>query len=133
MEQQRQAVKARTKPQIILLSAILAVLLLIGTLQIVQFVTVQKAIDSLQTNALGVDVEEVNKAVGSLTEAADNLSKVDVEALNKTAGSLKDASEKLSKVDMEALNKMVESIAAVTEQLEKTVKGITTIGGLFGN
>ena len=139
------------KLQTCLLAAVLVLLVVCTLLLAGSMKKVDRSLELVQADLENLNMDQVNEAVASLTEAANRLAAVDVEGFNKTAESLKAASDSLAKVDVETLNKAIsslqqaadtlkdldmDSLNAVIGSLSKTVASLQkvadTIGGIFG-
>lgn len=137
------------KLQTYLLIGILAVVLAVAIYMTVQFAAMRSCIDLIEKDVQAVDMEALNGAVDSFTEAADQLAGVDVTKLNETAAalqtaadtfkgvdigefnktvvSLQKAADQFGSVDVDALNKLVTALETVSEKLQNAVNGITGI------
>ena len=137
--------------QTALIAGILIIVLAVGIFLASQFASIKRCVDLIEqkvgvldvqvlndavdsfTEAAdqfsSIDVDEFNKTVESLQTAADNFGSVDIDKLNDTVSSLKDAADTFSDVDVEALNKLVQALESVSAKLEKAVSAIT---GIFG-
>ena len=137
--------------QIILTACILIVVLAAGIFLALQFNSINRVVDlidqrvqSFDMEALNdavdsfseasdkitsIDIDELNRTVTSLKEAADNIGSMDIKKLNDAVTALKDAAKNLSGIDVESLNSLVQALQSVAERLERAV---STISGIFG-
>ena len=117
MKEKKQDVWA--KLQVILSGCILLLLLALVIGALAGLSTLHQSLKLIEEDVQQLKMEEVNGAVASLTNAADQLSEVDVNALNRTALSLKDAAETLSAVDVDEINTSVKALTNAANNLSK--------------
>ena len=104
--------------QTILQGALLVVfvvaLLIVGG----RFSALQRGINMVNTQLQDIDMNEVNAAIASLSDAANRFSEIDVASLNDTVSSLHDAADKLSTADVAELNAAVASLRSAADTLD---------------
>lgn len=92
--------------------------------------SINQAIDSLTEAAdtlSAMDIVSLNDTVTSLKSAADTLGGIDIETMNSAIASLQDAADTLKGIDVESLNALVTSLETVASKLENTVNSFTGI------
>ena len=124
----------------------LAGVIAIGVFIFHEYKTIEETVRTIQTSVDSINTDEINKAVVSLTGAANslqevdttqlnnsvtalegaakNLGEMDIDELNKTVSALEGAAKNLGEMDIDQLNELVESLNKVAESLEKTSEGI---------
>lgn len=93
--------------------------------------SINQAIDSLTEAAdtlSAMDIVSLNDTVASLKSAADTLGGIDIATMNSAIASLEDAADTLKGIDVDSLNALVTSLETVASKLENTVNSFT---GLF--
>ena len=76
-----------------------------------------------------LDLQQMNEAVASLKNVADNLAKVDTGAINEGIQGLSDAAEQLEELDVTKLNRFMNSLEAVADQMDAAAE---VLRGIFG-
>ena len=76
-----------------------------------------------------LDLQQLNEAVASFKNAADNLARVDTEAINEGIQGLSDAAEQLEELDVTKLNRFMNSLDAVADQMDAAAE---VLRGIFG-
>ena len=137
--------------QVVLIACILVVVLAAGVFLALQFNSINQVVGLIDQRVQSFDMESLNNAVESFTEASDKITSIDIDELNRTVTSLKeaadnigsmdirklndavtalkDAAKNLSGIDVESLNSLVQALQSVAERLERAVSAIS---GIFG-
>ena len=105
--------------QTAVLMCILVLLVAGGIFLTVQLADLGDCLALVERQLQGVDMDEVNRAVGALTGAAQELGNVDMDALNQAVAALAGAAENLQDLDFEALNTLVKTLETVASRLER--------------
>lgn len=147
-----QRVSGWVKVQTLLLAAVLVLLAILVLVVGMTARHMEKGLDLVQADLESLEMDKVNTAIASLSEAADRLADVDISQLNETAQSLQAAAEGLASVDVDTMNKAVislkeaadtlkaldmEALNGVIRSIDKTVQGletaVNTLKGIFGH
>ena len=94
------------------LVAVLVLLLVVGG--IFAAVQVKKAVRVVD----GLDMEQINAAVQSLSNIAAELEKLDMEGVGKTVEALRGAAQKLAEADIDAVNDGIEALTDAAGNLQ---------------
>ena len=144
-----QRVSGWVKAQTLLLAAVLVLLaILVG----MTARRMEKGLDLVQADLESLEMDKVNTAIASLSEAADRLADVDISRLNETATSLKAAAESLADVDIQSMNEAIvslkdaadtlkgldiQSLNGVIQSIDRAVQGlenaVNALKSLFGH
>ena len=94
------------------LVAVLVLLLVVGGIFVA--VHVNKAMRVVD----GLDMEQINAAVQSLSSIAAELEKLDMEGVGKTVEALRGAAQKLAEADIDAVNDGIEALTDAAGNLQ---------------
>ena len=109
-----QRVSGWVKVQTLLLAAVLVLLAILVIVVGMTARRMEKGLDLVQADLESLEMDKVNTAIASLSEAADRLADVDISRLNETATSLKAAAESLADVDIQSMNEAIVSLNSAT-------------------
>lgn len=92
-------------------TALVAVLVVGGIFAAVQVNKAMRVVD-------GLDMEQINAAVQSLSNIAAELEKLDMEGVGKTVEALRGAAQKLAEADIDAVNDGIEALTDAAGNLQ---------------
>ena len=93
---------------------VLLAAVLVGALLTVQFTSVSRCVDEIGQEVQRIDMDALNGAVESFTEAAEQFSSIDMEEVNRAVTALQKAAEGL---DMEEFNRTVAALQTAADNL----------------
>ena len=114
MEQTGEKTVRLLRALVALNTCVLLVVVLVGVLLTAQFTAVRSCVDVIEKDVQKIDMDALNGAVDSFTEAAEQFSSIDMEEVNRAVAALQQAAEGL---DMEEFNRTVAALQTAAEHL----------------
>jgi len=108
-----------TRLQTLLLAGVLLVLLVTAAVLGRELGSLHRSLALMEQKLTEVQMQQVNEAIASLTDAADKLAEIDMEGLNQTAASLKQAADQLTAMDVKTLNEAIASLRDAADTLKQ--------------
>lgn len=114
MEQNSDRTVRLLRTLVVLNACVLLVVVLVGVLLTAQFASVSRCVDVIGQDVQKIDMDALNGAVESFTEAAEQFSSIDMEEVNRAVAALQQTAQSL---DMEEFNRTVAVLQTAAENL----------------